>query len=85
MWRITNNSAPSYLTDKVIYAHDVHTYGTSSSTSDKLYEIRGHKQSLFTVGARSWNTLPSQIKEAKEINNFKKLLRNYVLKNIEQF
>ena len=85
MWRITHDCAPSYLTDKLIYAHDVHTYNTSSARNSFIHSARGHRHSLFVRGSEGWNTLPYYIRNANNMTSFKSQLRKFVFKDIEKF
>ena len=67
MWRFMHNCDPSYWTDKMIYAYDVHTYNTSNARNMLVHITRDHKHLLFTRGSQGWNALLSKIQNVKDM------------------
>ena len=78
-------SSPDYLLDKVYFAHQQHSYKTTSSVSENLYIPHGHSNSLFTESATMWNTLPPNMRNNSNIVTFKKQLIRYILKEHSKF
>ena len=85
LWKMTRGLAPEYLLNKVHFAHQHHSYGTTSSIDEKLYIPHGHKSSLFTDSAAMWNSLPRNLRNNRNIVTFKKQLTTHILKEHSKF
>jgi len=85
MWKMVHSHAPDYLTNGLQYSRDQHGYNTSHASSDKLYIPQGHKLSLYTNGAREWNSLPENVRQLSELSTFKRHCANYVFTHISLF
>ena len=85
MWRIVHSRVPDYLTNDLKFSRNEHNYETSHATSNKLNIPRGHRLSIFTGGAREWNSLPEDIRQITNIDTFKKHCIRFTITNISKF
>ena len=85
MWRIVHSQVPDYLTNDLKFSRNEHNYETSHATSNKLNIPRGHRLSIFTGGAREWNSLPEDIRQITNIDTFKKHCIRFTITNISKF
>lgn len=85
MWKIVHSQAPDYLTNGLRYSKNEHDYNTSHAMSNKLHIPRGHKLSIYTCGAKEWNSLPEDIRRLTNLQTFKKHCVKYVLTHTTQF
>lgn len=80
IFKCIHGKVPNYLSDQIIMACDIHRYGTRQAESMNIYVNRAKtdclRKSLFHLGSRLWNELPSPVKESENINSFK---RNYMI------
>ena len=80
MFKCIHGKVPTYLSDQIIMACDVHAYGTRQANSMNVYiqhvKTDCLRKSLFHTGGRLWNELPDVVKESENIDSFK---RNYKL------
>ena len=79
MFKCMNGMAPQYLTDKFRCANDVHDRNTRNSTNNNLYVPRPRtekfKQSLAFAGSKTWNSLPTDVREAGSLQCFKQTIK----------
>ena len=83
IYQCVNGSAPKYLSSDIVF-HRTHSIRNLRSTTDltRLYIPRTKRafgDRAFTVaGPKLWNNLPIQIREARSIFIFKKLLKTHL-------
>ena len=81
IFKCIHGLAPHYLTNNVIMNIEVKERQTRQHDMD-LYipipESEFHKKMFFYRAARSWNNLPSYLKECTNLDNFKKSLKYYI-------
>ena len=85
MWRIVNNNAPPYLTEKFIFAKDAHSHNTTASTENKLYVAGGHRNSLLVTGSALWNDLSAELRGIGRLETFRKRLCKHVILHTTKF
>ena len=83
MWKIFHGYSPRYLSDKLVLVKDRHR--TTSATRNNIYVPRGHRYSLFTGTATSWNALPADMRNIDNLKTFKSHLIKHLLKNCAMF
>ena len=81
VFKCIHGLAPPYMCNNIIM--DIEIKGNRTRKHDMdLYlqfpESEFHKNMFFYGAARSWNNLPSHLKECTSLHNFKKLLKLYV-------
>ena len=73
IYKMLNNMLPQYLTKNITHVNDVHNYATRSA--NMLYVCKKNKvrtsMSIFHKGLILYNKLPSVVKEAKSVREFK--------------
>lgn len=76
---ITQGMLPNYLSDRMRYNHEIHSYGTRSSRNLRLPKVRTEfaKKTLEYVGYKMYNELPTEIKDCENIVKFKEKLFLY--------
>ncbi len=76
MFKCIHGKVPTYLSDYVTMACDIHTYGTRQAESMNLHipfgKTKVYRNSFFCQGAYLWNSLPTYIKESTSLDSFKK-------------
>ena len=82
MYKCVKGLAPEYLIDIVITPH---RRKLRSTTELKLPVIRSrttqvHKWLFASMGPRTWNGLPINLKEAESIEQFKSLVKTHLFK-----
>ena len=73
IYKSLNNLAPPYMKEMFCYAKDMDRRGLRSSSSNKLYVTRAHQKSIRCSGPKVWNSLQPAVRNAKSVNQFKKL------------
>ena len=75
MFKSIHGIAPDYLSDRVIMNVDMYGYDTRSVNNMNVYLPRVNKEpyknSLMYVGGLLWNDLPTNVKDAPDIDTFK--------------
>ena len=75
MYRCISGQAPARLTDELVMTADTHDRRTRTASRNVLYvpqpNVESYRRSLKYRGAVTWNSLPSDLKEAKDIYQFK--------------
>ena len=73
--------APDYLASRILMRVDVHGYNTRGAKNDDVYPPRVKnsifKRSLQYSGAIIWNGLPDHIKKCTNIDDFKRIYKNF--------
>ena len=86
---IVKGSCPISLKDSFERMSDTHTYGlrsTSTNPQDLVVPLPKVKQvgdNFFNVSPKLWNDIPDEIKNAKNRNIFKKMLKKHLLDKYE--
>jgi hypothetical protein len=79
MFKSIHGKVPTYLSDYVIMACDIHKYGTRQAESMNVhippYKTKFLQNSFFCQGGYLWNNLPTNVKESTSLDLFKK---NYI-------
>ena len=87
MFKLRNGLSPSQCTENLQTISEIHGYQTRSVTSNDYYLqkfSRSYGQKAFTyIGAKTWNNLPVQVKNAHSLFMFKKRLKEFLMKNTE--
>ena len=87
MFKIRNGLSPSQCIENLQTNSEIHGYQTRSVTSDDYYLQKfsqSYGQKAFTyIGAKTWNNLPVQLKNAHSLFTFKIRLKGFWMKNIE--
>lgn len=75
MYKALNNLAPTYLSNKFTYAHNMHNLDLRSATNQTLYvpkpTLEIYRRSLTYSGPKLWNTLPESVRNAPSLGSFK--------------
>ena len=87
MFKLRNGLSPSQCTENLQTISEIHGYQTRSVTSNDYYLQKfsqSYGQKAFTyIGAKTWNNLPVQVKNAHSLFTFKKRLKKFLMKNTE--
>ena len=83
MYKIAHEIAPKRLVDSFVYATDTHDR-TSRSSSNYTFQVpepnfEFYRNSPNYQGTILWNSLPSQLKNASDIDSFKSLYKKTYL------
>ena len=86
MYRCINGQAPVRLTDELVMTADTHDRHTRTVSHNALYvpqpNVELYRHSFKYRGAVTWNSLPSDLKEAKDIDQFKYYYKQKFFKGI---
>ena len=79
--KIYYNKCPSYMKEDFLKVNEHHTYNTRSSQHNFVVpKIKGVESTTFFYNAiKDWNSLPGHIKETKNLDQFKKLVKSYLM------
>ena len=84
MYRCLNNKAPSYLIKSVKSNFCSHTYATRAKTANKLNNGKVNtefgKRTFEYTSSTLWNTLPSEVRNASNLNIFKTEVKTFICK-----
>ena len=87
MFKIRNGLSPSQCTEKLQTISEIHGYQTRSVTSNDYYLQKfsqSYGQKAFSyIGAKTWNNLPVQVKNAHSLFTFKIRLNEFLMKTTE--
>ncbi len=78
IYKSLNNLAPPYMRKMFKYIHEVVPRPLRSATNNELYIPKAHPKSLRHSGPRTWNSLPKEIRNAKNIKEFKRLYLKHI-------
>ena len=77
--------APNYLSDPLVYTHDIHSHNTRQAEQNCLFVPSGRttyfQHSFQVQGPKLWNTLTPYIKEAPTPEIFKYRYRQWLFTN----
>ena len=82
MYKVLNNETPNYLRAKFINRSDTLSYSlrdTEGKLTVPLPRTEHYKRSFSYSGAVLWNSLPSKLKQAISVNDFKSKISYYEL------
>ena len=75
MFKSIHGLAPTYLSDSIVMNFDVNGYNTRSTDTMDVYIPKPNKEiyrnSLLYKGGIIWNSLPDEVKESSNIDEFK--------------
>ena len=75
MYKALHNLAPTYLSNKFTYTHNIHSLDLRSATNQTLYvpkpNLEMYRKSLSYSGPKLWNTLPESVRNAPSLGSFK--------------
>ena len=80
MYKVVNGMSPPQLRDKFMYISG----GSRNAENCNLYtkKSRSHKQ-FYYLGAKCWNILPQELRQAESAKQFSTLLKNKFMHSIE--
>ena len=80
MYKVVNRMSPPQLRDKFMYISG----GSRNAENCNLYtkKSRSHKQ-FYYLGAKCWNILPQELRQAESAKQFSTLLKNKFMHSIE--
>ena len=85
VFKCLNGLAPSYLSDLLTARSIIHSRSTRQTSANLLHipfaRTNYFQRSFQIYGPKIWNTLPSHVREANTIQEFKYLCRNHILKS----
>ena len=83
VFKCLNDLAPHYLSDLFVYVCDVHNRVTRQTNIGDLYVFNATtayiQKSLQYSGSLLWNRLPQHIRNATNLNIFKRLCKSWLL------
>ena len=75
MYKALHNLAPTYLSNKFTYTHNIHSFDLRSATNQTLYvpkpNLEIYRRSLSYSGPKLWNALPESVRNAPSLGSFK--------------
>ena len=75
MYKSMNNLVPSYIGQLFHHSNEIHSRNLRSTSDDLLYVPKPNSEifrnSLAFSGAKIWNSIPSNIKSANSVEQFK--------------
>lgn len=83
IYKIKNKMLPSYLFNEMKYVNDIHDYSTRNANNFFIdtFNRASTEKSVLSKGLKLYNNLPVPIKNSQNLNSFKKMLSNYVVKS----
>ena len=85
MFKCLHGLAPDYLSDPLVYTHDIHSHNTRQAAQNCLFVPSGRttyfQHSFQVQGQKLWNTLTPYIKEAPTPEIFKYRYRQWLFTN----
>ena len=90
MFKCLHGLAPNYLSDPLVYTHDIHSHNTRQAAQNCLFVPSGRTtyflhsfqvHSFQVQGPKLWNTLNPYIKEAPTPEIFKYRYRQWLFTN----
>ena len=82
-WKCVNNLSSPYLSNgfqELIVSNSSRRFTRSAVNNNLMvpvFRLEKGRNTFLSRGIKLWNTLPSNIKSAKECYNFKTLVKNY--------
>jgi hypothetical protein len=80
IYKMKNGLLPAYLSEKLSYTRDTHHHNTRAANNFKLpnYTKAITQNSIYYKGVRMFNDLEVEIKNARNVTEFKRLCVPYV-------
>lgn len=80
VYKILKGLLPSYLQSFITFNNEIHNYNTRNQLNMHIEKTNSKKamNSLFFKGLIEYNSLPQDIKEANNLDNFKRALIFYI-------
>ena len=83
-YECVNNIAPIHFRDYFTQISELHQYNTRSASRGDLFLVRKNTvqyglRSICFNGVKSWNTIPSDIRNSPSVSIFKKKLEKFLL------
>lgn len=80
IFKLTNEMAPQYLTDTIVYGRDVHQHYTRQAGEIRLFNFKmtSTQNSLVYKGYSLFNMLPETTRNAENLREFKNLCLPFV-------
>ena len=84
VYECVNSIAPIHFRDYFTQISEFHQYNTRSASRGDLVVARKNTvqyglRSICFNGVKSWNTIPSDIRNSPSVSIFKKTLKNFLL------
>ncbi len=79
VFKSLNNLTPQYMRDMFKYVHEIIPRTLRSSAQNKLHQPAAHPKSIRFNGPKIWNSLNYQVRNAKSVEQFKKLYKIHCL------
>ena len=84
-----NKTSPSCFHDFFLFCSSVHQYSTRQASQGDLYMSRKNSlqyglKSIQYLGAKLWNTLPVELRNAPSKASFKTKLKIYLLNKVDR-
>lgn len=85
VFKIKNGLAPQYLANKLEYNGNFHNRNTRNRQELRLPNLKTElaRKSIFYNGIKMFNELPSEIRRQTELYSFKRMVKAYVLENVD--
>lgn len=81
VFKLKNNLLPSYLSENLLYVHNVYVSMTLRNSLDfrlPKYNKKSTQQNLFYKGLKQYNELPIEVKKSENLNTFKEKATKYL-------
>ena len=87
MYKVKNAMCPQYLKDMFVSTSEMHTHRTRSVSNDAMYIKRGasnnFNKTFAYYGAKTWNSLPSTLKDSLSLEIFKNSCKKLLMDKIK--
>ena len=74
MYKSLHNLAPCYMSNKLIYSHDIHNLDLKTTINQTLHisklKLEIYRNSLFYSGPKIWISLPESVRNAPTLGSF---------------
>ncbi len=82
VYKCLNDNASQGLDNLFEYNRNIHSHNTRSATDNNLHIAPNHTKSFSYLGATTWNNIPTSVRNAKSVSNFKnRYLQHYFNEN----
>ena len=79
MYKCVNGIAPNYLSDRLVFADEIHEHHTRQVSDNAIYvphaQTQYFQRSFAIRGPVLWNSLPRHVTEAPSVASFKSQLK----------
>ena len=88
LYKIINNNYHSYLTNKLSSQQIVHNHYTRFQSMENItpapHRLSASQQAFSFQAAKSWNNIPTDIRNSDTLSNFKHKLKTYYINTLPQ-